>query len=98
MYEIRVFYEDDGYYIKSLTLNNYSEAVQTATDISKSSAVITDIIRDADRNCCWCSEDSSTLKRYIELDAEEYLNLPKGFNGSSDKPMVYFDMDGTLAL
>lgn len=44
----------------------------------------------------WKSEDSEALKKYMEYSADDWNAIGYGHHQSSDKPSVYFDIDGTL--
>lgn len=54
------------------------------------------VIRSTDEHLCWSSKDSDGLKSYMEYSSEQWLNLEKGSGTVSDKPSVYFDIDGVL--
>lgn len=56
------------------------------------------IERSSDNCICWSSDDSPILKRYEEYDNEQWINLTKGNGAKSDKPSIYFDIDGTLGM
>lgn len=53
-------------------------------------------VYDEHNNLVWSSEDSPALKRYTELDHEQWQALTHGSHEISGEPSVYFDIDGTL--
>lgn len=44
----------------------------------------------------WNSSDDPALKKYEEYSHDEWNSLAEGHHEQSDKPSVYFDIDGTL--
>lgn len=77
------------------------ETYQAAVDAARQTAAAgydVKIERSSDNCICWASEDSPILKWYEECDNEQWVNLTKGIGESSDKPSVYFDIDGTLGM
>lgn len=44
----------------------------------------------------WRSDDPPELKAYNSYSYEEWNTIEQGHHGRSDKPSVYFDIDGTL--
>ncbi len=44
----------------------------------------------------WRTDDSPALKEYTSLDHEEWQSASHGNHPMSDKPSIYFDIDGTL--
>lgn len=45
----------------------------------------------------WNSNDAPELQKYSEYSFDEWNTLTKGHHATSEKPSIYFDMDGTLA-
>lgn len=77
--------------------NDYKEALEFSHTLEKEDNPDSiEIIRSTDATLCWTNKDSPALRQYTELDAEQWLNLEKGMKEASDKPSIYFDIDGTL--
>lgn len=53
-------------------------------------------VYDDRNNLVWSSKDSPVLKKYTELDHEQWQSLAHGSHKTSGEPSVYFDIDGTL--
>lgn len=73
----------------------YENAIRYAKEQTESGYDVA-VIRSTDKHLCWSSTDSDSLKVYMEYSSEQWLNLEKGSGAASDKPSVYFDIDGVL--
>jgi 5'(3')-deoxyribonucleotidase len=82
---------------KTFAAQKYESALRYAKEQSES-GMKTAVIRSTDRQLCWSSDDSVALKAYMEYSTEQWLNLEKGNIPASDKPSIYFDIDGVLGF
>lgn len=83
--------------------NEYDTYSQAYKSFAKS---INDVNRDFDElrifnttngELLLSNKDHYTLRNYLQFDRDEWANKPNFHHPQSDKPSIYFDMDGTLA-
>lgn len=89
--------DKEGVTDNAMGIESLSEALEiadTGNDIYGD--VTTQIIDDRNGLVVWNSTDSPALQEYIELDHEQWQSLQHGHHQKSEKPSVYFDIDGTL--
>lgn len=79
-------------------INSLSEAIENAKLGADyyGDGVKTQITDEYNGLLVWSSEDSPELTKYLKLDHEQWQSLKQGHHEKSDKPSVYFDIDGTL--
>ena len=89
--------DKEGITDNAMGIESLSEALEIAdTGNAIYGDVTTQIIDDRNGLVVWNSTDSPALQEYIELDHEQWQNLQHGHHQKSEKPSVYFDIDGTL--
>ena len=89
--------DKEGVTDNAMGIESLSEALEiadTGNDIYGD--VTTQIIDDRNGLVVWNSTDSPALQEYIELDHEQWQSLQHGHHQKSEKPSIYFDIDGTL--
>jgi len=57
---------------------------------------LAEIKRNIDDEVVWSSKDAPELKAYLKYDKEQWANLATTNVPCSNKPSIYFDIDGTL--
>lgn len=67
-----------------------------AMDIDGNRVINTAVINEQNGLKVWKSNDAPELKAYEEYTYSEWHSLMHGHHEKSDKPSVYFDIDGTL--
>lgn len=83
--------------------NSYSEALEAISAIAekfKNNKDVKSITlrRSSDDTVLWDKDDCDELKEYLKYDKEQWSVLSsRTVSNLSDKPSIYFDMDGTLA-
>lgn len=80
---------------KAFVAQKYESAIHYAKEQAENGFDVT-VTRSTDKHLCWSSGDSDGLKTYMEYSSERWLNLEKGSGTVSDKPSIYFDIDGVL--
>lgn len=80
---------------KLFTTQKYESAIRYAKEQSENGSEV-NVVRSTDKLLCWSSADSAGLKSYMEYSTEQWLNLEKGARETSNKPSIYFDIDGVL--
>ena len=89
--------DKEGIADNAMGIESFSEALEiadTGNDIYGN--VTSQIIDDRNGLVVWNSTDSPALQEYIKLDHEQWQSLQHGHHQKSEKPSVYFDIDGTL--
>jgi 5'(3')-deoxyribonucleotidase len=90
---------DNGEQSVRQTFDSLHEAIRSAEQtlqFSLSKNVAASVINEQNGLVMWCSEDSHELKKYMEQSYDEWNTTTHGHHEASDKPSVYFDIDGTL--
>lgn len=96
MYQINISKQNGEFDVYSC--NDYNNAIAFAKTELQSGKTYAEIVRASDNCLCWTSDDSPYLQQYLEYDNEKWINLEQINHTSSDKPSVYFDIDGTLGF
>lgn len=82
--------------IKGGFVGSYTEAINEAIQdfiIGHENVFVTNLRNDL---TVWASHDDPALRVYEEYSHDEWNALTEGHHAQSDKPSVYFDIDGTL--
>lgn len=84
--------DEYGVFTISKNINLLSDAI----NLAKQEKYLSAVIDNGNGLTVWSSQDHPSLKKYLELDHEQWQTLEKGNHPISKKPSIYFDIDGTL--
>lgn len=97
MYNVK--YENYEGDIRIVEHDTYAKAHKEASLICKKygEGVIDAVIRrNSDDEILWSKNDCDELKDYLQYDKEQWSNISQRTKTASNKPSIYFDIDGTL--
>ena len=98
MYEIETTcYSNGEEYQTYVNEENYDSALKTAKGLENEFFVSAVNIKSSSGAELYNSSDDTELKKYEQYSYDDWCNAKQGHHEKSDKPSVYFDMDGTLA-